>query len=123
MEKIIVLLLCIILAGGCALAEETVPDWLTQGITAAEAGDYAKALENFLVGAEQGDARARYNLGVMYDNGLGVELSHEKAAEYYRLAADQGHGGAQFNLGICYNLGEGVEQSTEKALPYLSVRS
>ncbi len=90
MKRIMALLLCIILAAGCALAEETEPEWKTQEVEAYEAGDYEKALEYFLLGAEQGFAEARYVAGLMYEEGTGAEQSYEKAAEYYQLAADQG---------------------------------
>jgi hypothetical protein len=33
-------------------------------------------------------AKAMYNLGVMYEHGLGVEQSYERAFEYYEQAAD-----------------------------------
>ena len=49
--------------------------------------------------AEQGDAEAQFNLGVMYANGRGVPQDDSEAVRWYRLAADQGHAGAQFNLG------------------------
>jgi TPR repeat protein len=37
-------------------------------------------------------AKAMYNLGVMYEHGLGVEQSYERAFEYYEQAADLGLG-------------------------------
>jgi TPR repeat protein len=37
-----------------------------------ERGDYATALRLFCPLADQGDADAQYNLGVMYDEGRGV---------------------------------------------------
>ena len=54
--------------------------WLTtsawagfdEGFAAYERGDYATALEEWLPVAEQGDASAQYNLGLMYYNGEGV---------------------------------------------------
>lgn len=49
-----------------------------------------KAAEWFLKAAEQGLARAQYNLGVMYANGTGVAQSYEKAVEWYQKAAEQG---------------------------------
>ncbi len=33
--------------------------------------------------AEQGNASAQYNLGVIYDNALGVPQNYSKAAEWY----------------------------------------
>ena len=41
-------------------------------------------------GADQGDAGAQVNLGVMYDHGKGVPQDYAQAAAWYRKAADQG---------------------------------
>ena len=60
--------------------------------------------------AEQGDADAQYNLGVMYDNGEGVPEDDAEAVRWYRLAADQGDADAQHTLGFMYAYGEGVSQ-------------
>lgn len=65
--------------------------------------------------AQTGDFLAQKNLGLMYDNGWGVEQSDEKAAEWNRKAADQGDAVAQYNLGTMYKNGLGVEQSYKKA--------
>ena len=46
--------------------------------------------------ADQGDADAQFNLGVMYDKGRGVLQSDKEAAVWDRKAADQGHAGALF---------------------------
>ena len=48
--------------------------------------------------AEQGDATAQFNLGIMYDNGRGVPQDDAEAVRWYRLAADRGHATARFNL-------------------------
>ena len=50
-----------------------------KGFDAAERGDYATALKEWTPLAEQGDADAQSNLGVMYDNGAGVPQD-DKAA-------------------------------------------
>ena len=65
--------------------------------------------------AEQGDAEAQFDLGLLYYNGEGVEQSRTKAAEWCRLAAEQGHAKAQFNLGVSYDNGVGVEQNRAEA--------
>ncbi|MDD5411925.1 MAG: SEL1-like repeat protein [Methylobacter sp.] len=48
--------------------------------------------------AQEGDPDAQYNLGYMYENGLGVPKNEAKALELYQRAADQGHSAAQNNL-------------------------
>jgi uncharacterized protein len=57
--------------------------------------DYATAVRLVRPLAEQGDANAQYNLGVFYDNGLGVP--QDKVSEYMRfnLAAMQGRESAE----------------------------
>ena len=60
--------------------------------------------------AEQGNATAQYNLGVLYGQGKGVVQDSAEAARWYRLAAEQGNAMAQGNLGIMYKDGEGVLQ-------------
>ena len=68
--------------------------------------------------AQQGDAEAQFNLGVMYKNGDGVTQDYEKAVEWYQKAADQGYASAQFNLGVMYKNGDGVTQDYEKAVEW-----
>jgi TPR repeat protein len=52
--------------------------------------DYATALRLIRPLAEQGDANAQYNLGVFYDNGLGVPQDRVRAHMWLNLAAMQG---------------------------------
>ncbi len=43
-----------------------------EGMAAHERGDYATALREWRPLAKQGNAKAQYNLGIMYNNGLAV---------------------------------------------------
>ena len=52
--------------------------------------DYAEAVKWYRKAADQGDAFAQYNLGVMYDNGEGVPQDQAEAVKWYRKAAEQG---------------------------------
>jgi TPR repeat protein len=61
--------------------------------------DKAEALRYFQLAAEQGDADAQFNLGLMYELGEGVAQNQAEAARLYRLASDQGHCDSQVNLG------------------------
>ena len=65
--------------------------------------------------AAQGHASAQHNLGLKYDNGLGVVQDYAEAARLYKLAAAQGHASAQSNLGGMYGKGEGVAQDYTRA--------
>ena len=61
-----------------------------RGYEASKRGDYVTALREWTPLAEQGDASAQYNLGVMYGNGQGVPQDYKAALEWYTLAAEQG---------------------------------
>ena len=71
---------------------------LNQAVWADDASDFRQTLQL----AEQGNADAQYNLGVMYDNGQGVRQDYAEAARWYRKAAEQGNAKAQYNLGSMY---------------------
>ncbi|QLB21552.1 hypothetical protein A6B43_08445 [Vespertiliibacter pulmonis] len=48
-------------------------------------------LEEIKQAAEQGDAKAQYNLGVAYDNGQGVPQSYIEAKALYKQACENGN--------------------------------
>ena len=77
--------------------------------------------ENIRARAEQGDASAQVNLGVMYADGEGVPQDYSEAVRWYRLAAEQGDADAQFNLGIMYANGEGVPQDYSEAMRWFQL--
>ncbi len=93
------------------------PAWadFEAGAEAYFRGDYATALKEFRVVAEQGDAGAQAILGVMYDMGRGVPQDGKEALRWYRLAAEQGDAYAQVNLGLMYQKGKGVPQDSAEA--------
>ena len=66
-----------------------------KGLTAARSGDFATALREWRPLAEQGNAFAQSNLGVMYKYGQGVPQNYKTAIKWFRLAAKQGHPRAQ----------------------------
>ena len=90
--------------------------------TSDEKLDDARArIEKLLLAAEQGDASAQFNLGVMYADGEGVPQNYSEAVRWYRLAAEQGDASAQFNLGIMYANGEGVPQDYSEAMRWFQL--
>ena len=78
--------------------------------------DYETALMLYRAEAEQGDAPAQYNLGIMYDNGRGVPEDDIEAVRWFRLAAEQGDALAQYNLGNMYANGDGVPEDDIEAV-------
>ena len=89
-----------------------------KGMTAYDKGDYATALREWKPLAEQGDAGVQYNLGAMYDEGLGVPQDQKTAVKWFRLAAEQGFAGAQYKLGVRYAKGRGVPQNDKTAVKW-----
>lgn len=91
------------------------------GKAAYERRDYKTALEKFHSAAQQGDAKAQYNLGQIYRNGLGIPRDNAEAVKWYRLAAQQGHAKAQNNLGMMYYSGQGVPRDYVRAHVWFSL--
>jgi TPR repeat protein len=102
--------LCLTLAVLLGSAGVSVSQDFQVGMDAARKGDYATALREWTPLAEQGDAGAQYNLGLMYGNGDGVPQDDKNAMKWYTLAAEQGHASAQTSLGVVYANGYGVQQ-------------
>lgn len=80
--------------------------------------NYSKAAAWFQEAAVNGVANARYNLGVLYHQGLGVERDVNKAINWYRAAADKDHPEAEYNLGIAYIEGIGTQYDPHAAAKY-----
>jgi len=95
-------------------------DW-DDGVAAYAAGDYATARRQWFPQAEKGDAKAQYNLGVIFANGKGVPKNDGEAVKWYREAAEQGHAGGQFGLGSAYFLGRGVPENYLHAYMWLAL--
>lgn len=97
------------------------PTWtvLGGGYQSYLKGDYAAAFREWLPLAELGDVEAQYNLGVLYDEGAGVEQDLVAAADWYRKAAEQGFIDAQTNLGTMYYFGQGVARDYHEAAKWL----
>jgi len=96
------------------LAAPAWPDYQT-GSDAYDRGDYETALKEFRPLAEQGDALAQFNMGVMFAKGQGVSQYYQEAVRWYRKAAERGHASAQFNLGLMYYKGQGLAQEYQEA--------
>ncbi len=91
------------------------------GVAAYNRGDYAAAFAEFTALAERGQAKAQFNLGFMYEKGLGAPADDGEAMKWYRKAAEQGHAGAQNNLGVMYETGKGVPQDYVEAYFWYSL--
>ena len=59
--------------------------------------DYKEAVKWYRLSAEQGLAKAQYNLGLMYADGLGVLQDHVSAYMWWNLAGSKGDKNAVTN--------------------------
>jgi len=59
---------------------------------------YISSLTNICKAAEQGNADAQFNLGLMYNSGEGVPRDDAETVKLWRKAAEQGHAEAQLRL-------------------------
>jgi TPR repeat protein len=84
-------------------------------------GDYALALSIIRPLANGGDARAQFNLGLMYRNGQGVAQNFAGSALWIRRAAEQGDSEAALALGLIFHNGMGVKQDLAEALSWYRI--
>ena len=113
------LLLGVALCGtAVASAEETArADAYANGLGAFERGDVAAALRLWAPPAEQGDPRAQFGLGLIYEEGLGgLPRDEEAALGWYERAARFGLSPAQNNLAGMYAEGRGVARDPARAV-------
>jgi hypothetical protein len=102
---------------------EAVSDPLDDGFAAYQRGDYEAALQLWQPLAEQGNAQAQHNLGVLYDKGEGVTQDYAEAMKWYHLAAEQGDYIAQYKLGVMCREGKGVPQDYPEAAKWYRLAS
>ncbi|MDT8419890.1 MAG: tetratricopeptide repeat protein [Desulfuromonadales bacterium] len=78
-------------------------------------------LEGLQQKAEQGDAEAQAQLGVLYSTGIQTPKNLEEAVKWYRKSADQGHSLGQYNLAFMYIRGEGVKEDLARGRELLQL--
>lgn len=85
------------------------------GIVAYQANNLPLAYQEFLAASQKGHADSQFNLGLMYEQGIGVGKDEQEAVVWYGKSAGQGNAAAQFNLGVLYENGRGTKVDFEKA--------
>lgn len=70
--------------------------------------------------AQRGNAEANFNLGILYEDGLGVSQDLAQALLYYETAAIGGSFKAQYRLGLLYFVGKTVPLDKIKAKRWLT---
>ncbi len=113
MKKWLLCLMCSALVSLPAFAS------LEDGVKAFEQKKYDKAFEEFSYLADENNNIAAYHLGLMYENGLGVEKSMSTAAEYYLKAYNAGNTTAASKLGRMLIEGKDIEKNVDDGLSLL----
>jgi Sel1 repeat len=85
------------------------------GRSAYAAGRFIDALRIWRLRAEQGDARAAFGLGLLYDLGEGVGQNAPAAYSWYRRAAEAGYVPAEFNIAVMCDSGTGTARNPTEA--------
>jgi len=76
---------------------------------------YRTAFQSFEKAAKLDHPLAMYQLGMMTQDGAGVQQSHSQAVTWYRKAAEAGEPKAMSALGFMYLKGQGVRQDYSEA--------
>ena len=83
--------------------------------------DYEKARKYHLQAAGAGDPRSMFDLGSMYEFGMGVTTDLKQAAVWYGHAADYGHAQGAYNLATMLESGEAGRQDLIEAYKYFKI--
>ena len=92
-----------------------------RGMNAALNGDYLTAYKEWKPLAEKNEATPQFQLGWLYEKGLGVNLNYDMAAHWYLRAAEQGYAYAQTALGRMYTDGRGINRDVIRAYMWFSI--
>ena len=98
----------------CMLYQAVSKDF-KKGKNAYSVEEHLEAIRWYRKVAEQGHAKAQYELSLMYARGEGVTKDYTEAARWCRKAAEQGNAEAQLRLGTMYTNGKGVVQDDAEA--------
>jgi clan AA aspartic protease (TIGR02281 family) len=89
------------------------------GMKAFAGKDYIGAMGWLSGAANKGSAAAQSNIGLLYENGLGVARDYSEAMRWFRMAAEKGNAAAQNNIGRMVAKGEGVGRDCAIAKQWL----
>ena len=92
-----------------------------RGMHAVLNGDYLTAYKEWKPLADKNEATPQFQLGWLYEKGLGVNLNYDMAAHWYLRAAEQGYAYAQTALGRLYMDGRGINRNVIRAYMWFSI--
>lgn len=83
--------------------------------------DFTSGVEYYVYAANDGNASARYNLGLLYQQGQGVAQDFHQARVHFEEAAKKGHAAAQCSVATLYQNGLGGARDVAKADVYFGL--
>ena len=92
-----------------------------RGMHAALNGDYLTAYKEWKPLADKNETTPQFQLGWLYEKGLGVNLNYDMAAYWYLRAAEQGYAYAQTALGRMYTGDHGINRDAIRAYMWSSI--
>ena len=109
----------ILLMGILAVSIQATP--VKDAKSAYDSGNYTNAVALYQKAAGDGDTKAQYTLGIMYEYGRGVQQDLKEAMKLYLEAARKGNASAQNNLGCLYYSGKGTPRNYSKAYEWFMI--
>lgn len=91
-----------------------------EGLYAYSLGNYEDAAREFAVAAQRGETQGEYYLGLLYEEGQGLERNYELALRWYLKAAVKGDVDAAFALGRMHAKGLGIQRDLPAAYMWYS---
>ncbi|GAA6827060.1 hypothetical protein HpHNI20_02780 [Helicobacter pylori] len=107
---------CALIGGGGLMAEPNPEELFNLGMLSYDKQDFSKARKYFEKACDLNNGGGCSNLGVLYQNGQGVEKDLIKAAYFYSKACELKEGDGCGALGVLYYNGDGVKQDSKKAV-------
>ncbi len=124
---IVMLTALLVLAAPAGRAEEPNLDEIVRnpvignykGYAEFKMANYATARMIWEALAERGNAEANFNLGILYEDGLGVPKDMARALQYFERSAESGNQRAQYRLGLLYSAGGTVPLDPARSRKWL----
>lgn len=79
---------------------------------------YDEAIPYLVTAAQNGYQKAQYNLGLCYQDGLGVDKDEKIAFYYFKMAAENNHPNAAYNCAVYYLK---YDENIEMGIKYLRI--
>lgn len=90
-----------------------------KGYAEFKMANYATARMIWEALAERGNAEANFNLGILYEDGLGVPRDMPRALQHFERSAEGGNQRAQYRLGLLYSAGGSVPPDPARSRKWL----